>query len=486
MKKLLCSVFLLLALICALVSCGHTHSWGEWITEKAATCTEDGTLKRYCNGCDEFETQTQSASHSYVNGVCTLCNEKEPSEGLYFTYSGTDDGYTVDHYNGSDTDVVIPAFYKGEPVTAIEYNAFYYDSITSITLPSSITYIGSGAFDGCHELKNVYIQDLESWYNIRFVDLDSNPLHYGADLYLNNVLVTEVAFAEGTTEINANAFAGCTSIESVTIPDGVTQIGNRAFDNCKNLKSVTIPNSVTKIDDDAFYGCPNIKEVHITSIEKWCKIKFGDSEYWEIIGGDLYLNGSLLTEVVIPDGITSIDRGPFCNRDSITSVVIPEGVTKINSEAFYGCDNLKSISLPQSLTYLSSTAFQYCKNLEGISIPGGVGTIYSEAFKGCENLKSVAIGDGITRIDRDAFRGLQQLEIVIMADSVKEIGTYAFYECVRLSTVYLGSGLEKINSGAFSSCKSLDIIYYNGSTSDWDLVINYGYNGTVWCNATQP
>lgn len=111
-------------------------------------------------------------------------------------------------------------------------------SLTSITIPDSVTRIESIAFQDCRNITNVYISDIAAWCNISFTTERSNPLCYGASLYLNNELVTDLI-----------------------IPDSVTKIGDLVFFGCDSLVSVTIPNSVTNIGA-AFYGCDSLTSVY--------------------------------------------------------------------------------------------------------------------------------------------------------------------------------------------------------------------------------
>ncbi len=149
-----------------------------------------------------------------------------------------------------------------EGVVSIEKNAFYYCKFSSVTIPTTITNIASGAFESCSKLTRVDISDLAAWCNIEFKGSNSNPLYYAKHLYLNGVVITELAIPSGIAKINGYAFPNDVDITSVTIPDSVTKIGDNAFSGCSQLTSVTFGCGVTDIGIYVFFGCEKLKEFY--------------------------------------------------------------------------------------------------------------------------------------------------------------------------------------------------------------------------------
>ena len=143
----------------------------------------------------------------------------------------------------------------------------------------------------------------------------------------------------------------------------VVSIGEHAFRDCSELTSVTIPACITNIGGVAFLGCSSLTRVYIADLAAWCRITFGDNPLK--YAHDLYLNDSLITDLRIPDGVTSI--GDY---------------------AFSGCSSLSSVTVSDSVTNIGSSAFSDCGGLASVTISSGVKTIEDWAFSGCSGLTS--------------------------------------------------------------------------------------------------
>lgn len=331
--------------------------------------------------------------------------------------------------------------------TSIDANAFKNcTSLTSITIPDSVTSIGWDSFYGCSKLENVYIGDIASWCNISFGNYDSNPLRYADYLYLRGALITELVIPEGVTTIPDYTFIGQSNIISITISDSVTGIGAHAFQYCSSLTSIIIPDSVTYIGDYAFYGCSN------------------------------------LASVTIGNGVTSISYEAFGDCSSLTSVAIPDSITSISGFAFHGCSSLTSIIIPDSVTGIGSGAFRYCSSLTSVTIGNGVICIGGEAFSDCPivnatipmsaisaipkgSLGTIVITSGAC-IDTDAFRNCISLVSITIPDTVTSIGENSFYGCESLESVYISDITSWCNISFGNSYSNplyyADYLYLNG------------------------
>lgn len=288
-------------------------------------------------------------------------------------------------------------------VTRIGESAFRSSSVTSVTIPNSVTIIEAYAFRNCTSL-------------------------------------TKVNFGSSLKEIVGGSFRECSKLTSINIPNSVTRIGGNAFANCTSLTTVTIGESVTDLGGSTpFDGCTALKTVNWNA--KSCPdfssaetspfylldittFNFGSSVqsipaylcYW--------LTG--VTSVVVPNTVTSIGNYAFSRCSGLTSVSIGSSVASIGSYAFSGCSKLTSVSIPNSVKTIGGNSFNGCTGLTSVTIPNSVTNIYDSAFKDCTNLATVTLGDALTSIASYAFQNTKLKKVTISAITPPTVTTAAF------------------------------------------------------------
>ena len=272
------------------------------------------------------------------------------------------------------TSVTIP-----NSVSYIEDWAFYYCSgLTSVTIPNSVTYIGRYAFSHCSGLTSI---DVASG-NTHYSSIDGVLYNYAQDTLIQCPgAKTSVTIPNSVTSIGSWAFFYCSGLTSVTIPNSVTSIERSAFSYCSGLTSVTIPNSVTSIGNSAFYYCSGLTSVTIPNsvsyIEDWAFSYCSGLTSVTIpnsvtsIVRRTFEGCSGLTSITIPNSVTSIGDNAFKGCSGLTSVTIGNSLTSINERAFYGCTSLSSlVSLATIPPTIGNEAFPY-PNTCTVTVPCG-------------------------------------------------------------------------------------------------------------------
>ena len=338
--------------------------------------------------------------------------------------------------------------------------------------------------------------DIDTTYSIMYTSSDGNVVTpnittaFGVNIASNTYVNGQgiITFDGSVTSIGNYAFNNCSSLTSITIPNSVTLIGVWAFYGCSSLTSITIPNSVTSIGSSAFYGCSSLTSVHISDLSAWYKISFTNSYATPLYyASKLYLNGKLVTELTIPDSVTSIGNYAFYNCTSLTSVTIPNSVTLIGVWAFYGCSSLTSITIPNSVTSIGSSAFYGCSSLSSITIPNSVTSIGSSAFYGCSSLPVI---DYIQYADTCLIKSTSSTRTTYpIKESTRFISIAAFTSCTKVTSITIPREVISVGTQAFQNCSALTTVYcqpsipptaYKADFVEWTTFKNTASNLTIY------
>ncbi len=414
-----------------------------------------------------------------------------------FTYTVSDGEATVTGGNIFDGELIIPNRLGGCPVTSIGENAFINrKELTNVYIGKGVKSIGKNAFCNCTNLTDITIGD--------------GIISIGDSAFRGCYSLTSITLPEDLTSIGSFAFSECSGLTGITIPEKVTSIGNSAFYNCMGLTSVTIGSGVKSIGIQAFSECNAITKVETTDIAAWCGIEFEDGYSNPLLySKKLYVDGELITELAIPEEVTSIGNYAFITCTDLKSVAVGSGVKSIGNYAFSGCDAITKVETTDITAWCGiefksvfSNPLLYSKKLyvDGeliteLVIPEKVTSIGDYAFYNCTGLTSVAVGSGVKSIGIQAFSGCTAITKVettdiaawcgiefenghsnpllyskklyvngelitelVIPEEVTSIGNYAFYACTGLTSVTVGSGVTLIPEYAFYFCGNLEYV----------------------------
>ena len=166
--------------------------------------------------------------------------------------------------------------------------------------------------------------------------------------------------------------------------------------------------------------------------------------------------------------VDAIGRGAFKDCKNLTNVVIPEGITTIDDEAFNGCKGLISVNLPQSLYNIRNGAFENCYSLTSLTIPRNISTIEENAFEGCIGLTSLVIPSTVSSIERDAFKDCTKIATITIEEGLRSIGKSAFENCSSLTSINIPASVTSINGNPFFACTMLTTISVAAGNKTYD------------------
>ena len=386
------------------------------------------------NGLKDLDVYSQAGQMTNVDQNVAYLKK---DDGLFFLTYDKNDAYgnidydtwelidrwgivlhDADYSNGTDISITSTDF-DGIPIVGVSENAFHNDTrITSLSLPSSVEKVESGAFWKTSNLKNITFADkgkgLKSLEMYAFADCSS----------LESIDLSNASL----TEIPKKAFENCTSLRSVKLPPTVTKIAEDAFSGCRNLEEITGLSdcSITEIGTDAFYGCSKLKSLDFSSAT------------FTALPEKAFSGLRGLTALTVPKTLTTVGAQAFSSCEKIEEVtgLSDCNITSLGESAFASCTNLKRADLSKSsFAVLPARAFYQDTELSFIKMPSVLKEIGKDALYGCESVSKLDLTDtALTTIGEYGLGGMSSLMYIDLPDTVNSVGVNAFDLTRRLDS----------------------------------------------------
>ncbi len=386
-------------------------------------------------------------------------------------------------------------------VVALGEEAFAYSTISSVTIPSSVTRIKNSCFMGNRGMSTINIpasvtgieaQALAA-YGVTAINVDENNPNYrsigGVVFSKDTSTVIQcptgksgvLTLPSNTTHVALAAFAYCNALTGITLPEGLRSIETCAFFGDHQINNIVIPASVTYIGTNPFGNCKVLNNLTIAA---------GNTHYYMdgmaiySMGGDTLLSchksadsvflpntlrvvyGFLYNKDVkyihIPDNVAIIGDNAFCSS-SLISIDMPNHLEFIDAYAFSDCDSLIRVGMPSSLDRMGEGVFEYCSHLPSIDIPNGLQVIPYMSFYFCEALSSITWGDAVEAIDSFAFGGCA-FEELLLPPTLRSVRDGAFngYYDGTLRRVAFSAPVDTIEAEAFFG-QPLELLHLKNS-----------------------
>jgi len=340
----------------------------------------------------------------------------------------------------------------GEGITSLDWSCLAdFTALTEVSLPSTLTELESQAFRGCTSLKTI--------------TLPEGCDKLGSFLFQDCTSLTSIKLSSTTDSLPIYCFSGCTGLKTYTIPAHIKTIGNSAFEK-SGLQHITVPATVESLGEDAFYCCVDLKTYDL------------QNEMLTMPAG-LFMGCTSLTEAYIPACVQIIDDDCFHGCTGVKNITFTgRYLWKIEGGAFHECSGVEELVIPDSVTTFGDGALQYMTGLKKVTFGRNISmssfrveSAYTQhPFTGCDHIEEYVVVPSNT--DWKSYNGsvysydMTYLYMVPthvttydIPSTVQYVEPYAFRECRDLETVTVPESLLKLKKGAFLNCESLTSIY---------------------------
>lgn len=215
-------------------------------------------------------------------------------------------------------------------------------SLKEIWIPNNVQFIGSGVFSQCTSLEKVH--------------LPSSLNEIGPNAFSKCTSLKRISFPTSLRTVGKEAFSECTSLESVTLPEGLTKLGRRAFSGCTNLQRVVLPASLEDLGEQAFNLCEKLRS--FTLQEGNCNFSCKDGILYSSDEKTLVaIPSGYVGKFTIPEGVERVGCFAAMSSSFITEIEIPDSLTTFDICSFLGCKRLCSLILPETVKEVKPGAF---------------------------------------------------------------------------------------------------------------------------------
>lgn len=352
-------------------------------------------------------------------------------------------------YKGKSKVVVVP-----EGIEELESSAFWDNQfIEKIILPNSLKNLGGDTFYNCKNLRSVNIPaNVENMGNNPFagcplITIENYSKNY---LYENGALYTRDKKTLIYCSIKGNN-------DIFIVPEGVTFIGKHTFYLCDRLKKIVLPKSLEKMENNPFSGCSKL-EIENHSKAYYIKDDVIYNNFKTAVVGTL--NKIKSKQLILLDGIKTINRNSFWNCKGIETIIFPESLIDIGYNPFVGCSNIHFVSkspnyhVVDDILYNSKMNKIICypawKAIGEVNILDSVVTLERGAFSGCSDMTYINLCN-VNVINKSCFTNCSSLKYIYCSDLISYIGEWTFAYCTSLKKISINENTI-LDNNVLSNC----------------------------------
>lgn len=334
--------------------------------------------------------------------------------------------------------------------------------------------------------------------------------------FVNNTTIVnfdEFKYFTSITEMQGNAnqwFSGCTALKKLSLPEKLATLNNNnvangIFKSCSSLEEITFPNTLTRIGRNTFYtnSGASLAKANVPSVEWYTNVVFANhasSPFYNSTASTrgIYVNGTLVTHIIIPEGVTSLTIGFLYKNNTVTEITIPTTLTSTNTYSFHNASAISRVNISDLEKYLriswnNTSGYPFVGNSSGgelylngqkvtsVTIPSTITEVKMHAFHRVRGITSLTLHNNITTIGLNAFTDGEFTQVTIPS-SVTTIGNQAFSYCTNLTSITVPASVTSIGTEVFERCTSLaDAYMYEDNANFRDLAYT---TGTIVGNGT--